>query len=106
MGLIGTMKKIVCPKCENSMSLFTFAQAPTPWHLKCGSCKTKLRPHKHSVLIVALASIFGLAIVLAYGALKLPPLYFLIVLMFEIVVFETLAFYTCRLIGLDLEIRS
>jgi hypothetical protein len=106
MVLIGIMKKIVCPKCENSMSLFTFAQSPTPWHLKCGSCKTKLKPRKHSVLIVTLAGIFGLAIALAYGALKLAPLYFLIVLIFEIIVFETLAFYACRLIGLDLEIRS
>jgi len=88
------------------MSLLTFAQAPTPWHLKCGSCKTKLKPRKHSVLVVVLASIFGLTVALVCLTLKLPLLYFLLVSIFGIITFEILAFCTCKLIGLDLEIRE
>ncbi|PZO44995.1 MAG: hypothetical protein DCF19_00410 [Pseudanabaena frigida] len=86
------------------MSLLTFAQAPTPWHLKCRSCKTKLKPRKHSVLAVVLASIFGLTVALV--TLKLPLLYFLLVSIFGIITLEILAFCTCKLIGLDLEIRE
>jgi hypothetical protein len=100
------MKNLICPKCGNSISLLTFAQAPTPWHLKCRNCKAKLKPRKHSVLVVVLASSFGLAIALVHLTLKLPLLYFLIVSIFGIIILETLAFYTCKLIGLNLEIRE
>jgi hypothetical protein len=88
------------------MSLLTFAQAPTPWHLTCGSCKTKLKSGKHSLLVVILASIFGFAIALIGSTLKLSPLYFLLALTFGVIVFEVLAFYTCRIIGLNLEVRE
>jgi hypothetical protein len=88
------------------MSLLTFAQAPSPWHLKCRNCKTKLKPRKHSILIAVISGIFGLSIVLVREALRLPTSSLLVLLIFGIIIFEVSAFYICQLLELKLEIRE
>jgi hypothetical protein len=99
------MKNLVCPKCGTSMSVFTFALAPTPWHLKCANCNAKLKLRKSSILGVILAWIVGLAIGLVHVALQLPIMYLLLMLMLGAIIFESLAFYICKLLEIDLVSR-
>jgi hypothetical protein len=34
-----------CPACRSKISLIQVLRAPTPLHLKCGNCQTRLRAH-------------------------------------------------------------
>jgi hypothetical protein len=96
------MKKLVCPNCESPMSVFTFAKAPTPWHLKCSNCNAKLKLGKGSIPILILASIIGLSIGFVFKILQLPMLYSLLMLILVVIIFEGLLFYICELLEIDL----
>jgi uncharacterized protein (DUF983 family) len=37
------MQPLICPKCNQEMKFVTFLRAPSPWHMKCKHCETKLK---------------------------------------------------------------
>jgi hypothetical protein len=103
--LFEAMKELIYPVCGSPMSVFTFAKAPTPWHLKCENCNAKLKLRKSSALGVILASIIGSAIGLVHVALQLSIIYLLLMLILGVIIFESLAFYICKLLEIDLVSR-
>jgi uncharacterized membrane protein YjjP (DUF1212 family) len=59
------MNQLKCPACEKPLSFLNVAKAPTPFHLTCDHCHTKLRFEKHGVAALVLVLLLGL---LAGGA--------------------------------------
>jgi hypothetical protein len=57
--------KGICPACRGALSLWTGLKAPTPFHLRCSHCKTKLRIEIKGfwlLLIFIVVLVVGLAI--------------------------------------------
>ncbi len=96
------MNKLLCPDCNSEIGFFAFAKAPTPWHLKCNSCSTKLRLEKNSFLFFFAAVLCGAAIgVLAMRKTLGIPI-FLISLGCVIFVFEYLTYSYVRMMQIKL----
>ena len=57
------MKKTTnCPACEQPVSVWRIMSAPTPLHLSCSSCKTKVRPRGWIVPTLIFALVVGIAL--------------------------------------------
>lgn len=51
-----------CPACEQPVSLWRIMSAPTPVHLYCPSCKTRIRPKGWTIPSIIFAVVMGLVI--------------------------------------------
>ncbi|NQT73204.1 MAG: hypothetical protein HQ553_10640 [Chloroflexi bacterium] len=51
-----------CPACEQPISIWRIVSAPTPIHLSCSSCKTKIRPKGWTILSLITALAIGFAL--------------------------------------------
>jgi len=102
------MSDLKCPKCENTLSLWAFAKAPSPRFLKCDHCKERLTLQKHSRLICYIAVVIGAAIVFMYEFLHLPFVYLIGMSAVGVIAFEIVTYLlTCKLgVGLELKERQ
>ncbi len=92
------MKELKCPACQGSIGLWTFAKAPTPWHLKCGRCKAKLTLGKYSGVTFVIA-LFGV-----FLAIYLVPSF--LVLMLAIIIFEVGGYLLLRTLEVSLALKQ
>ncbi|MFX1507283.1 MAG: hypothetical protein ACFFDC_14470 [Promethearchaeota archaeon] len=111
-----TMKKkngLICPNCSIEMDFITFLKAPTPWHLKCNICQTKLRLKRYRGATTLFAFILGIVL-----GLLLLYLFFLFInnigfffifggvfFIFSIVLFEIIGYTLARKFDFGLEVR-
>jgi DNA-directed RNA polymerase subunit RPC12/RpoP len=54
------MKTMICPNCSNEIEFLNFFRAPTPWHIKCKHCGSKLMVEKHRGTAIILAIAYGI----------------------------------------------
>jgi hypothetical protein len=87
------------------MGFVQFASCPTPFHLRCFRCKTKLRIEKHAWFIVAVGVLVGVAVVGARKKLELSTPVFFGAVIAAIFVFEAAAFFALRWLGAKLTPR-
>ena len=99
------MEKLVCPHCRQEMRFTTFLKAPTPWHLKCSHCQTKLKLEKYNLHALFIAFLIGIVtgIGLSYydADLTVAVLVFAVI----VIVFEYLFFISMRKLGVGLTLR-
>ena len=98
------MRKLKCPSCDKALSFWNVAKAPTPFHLKCDHCGTKLSFHGLSWLVFVVAMLFGLVLGVATHRLAaLPALVGIIVAVavFEITFFLVASVMNFRLVARD-----
>ncbi len=53
------MNSLICPNCSTEMNFITFLKAPTPYHLKCNKCNTKLNMKKYRRAFTFIALVYG-----------------------------------------------
>jgi hypothetical protein len=94
------MKELKCPACQGTIGLWTFAKAPTPWHLKCNHCKAKLTLGEYSGVTLVIA-LFGI-----FLAIYLVPLPSLLVLILAIIIFEVGGYLLLRKLGASLALKK
>jgi len=49
-----------CPACDKPITVWRVMAAPTPWHLKCGSCHARLRAIGLTAPALVVAVLVGL----------------------------------------------
>ena len=82
-----------------------FLKSPTPWHLKCAHCQTKLRLKKfefHAFLIAIIIGIVALSGLSYYNASSIT---YALILTAIVAGFEYLFFIIIRKLGVGLELR-
>ena len=100
------MKSLFCSACEKPVSFLNFAKAPTPFHLKCDHCNTKLRFHQHTGFLLGLAIFFALllagAILALSYAIEIGTAGKLIALVAAMVLLEVIIYLIAVAMGLQL----
>jgi hypothetical protein len=99
------MEKLTCPKCQNEMDFMGFLKSPTPWHLKCAHCKTKLRLDKYELYTFLIAISLGIVAISGLSYFKASPVVYAVVLTAVVAGFEYLIFTMARKFGVGLEER-
>lgn len=82
-----------------------FLKSPTPWHLKCAHCRTKLRLNKYELEVFLIAVTVGIAVLSGLSHYNATPAVYAIVLTSVVAGFEYLIFMLVRKLGVDLELR-
>jgi hypothetical protein len=100
------MSGLKCPKCENKMSHWAFAKAPSPRFLKCDHCKERLSLQKHSRFICSIAVLIGAAIVFIYEFLDLPFVYLIGMSAVGAIAFEIVTYLLICRLGVGLELKE
>ena len=100
------MNELTCPVCQNRISFLNFAKAPTPFHLKCKQCKSKLRLKKYRGLLLGVGLTIGLSIGILAKLYLLSFRSLLGVVCLGAIVFEIIAYVVLRLLKVDLEQRN
>jgi hypothetical protein len=98
------MPKLKCPSCDKALSFWNVAKAPTPFHLKCDHCRTKLSFHGLSWPVLVAAILFGL--VLGVATHRLAALPALVGVIVAIAVFETTFFLLASVMNFRLVVRN
>ena len=98
------MNKLKCPSCDNALSFWNVAKAPTPFHLKCDHCRTKLRFAGLSWPVLAAALLFGVAIGVATHRLAALPA--LIAVIVAVAAFEITFFLVASMMNFRLTARD
>ena len=99
------MEKLTCPKCQNEMDFTAFLKSPTPWHLKCAHCKTKLRLDKYELYTFLIAITIGILAISGLSHFNASPAVYAVVLTTVVAGFEYLIFTMARKFGVGLELR-
>ena len=99
------MNQLSCPACEKPLSLWNVAKAPTPFHLKCDHCRTKLGFERHVGWITfAIALVFGMVVGFAAADFGIDAV--IIALILGVVVFEVAMFLIGSAMNLKLTPRE
>ena len=98
------MNNFKCPNCQNTINLWNFAKAPTPFHLKCDHCKQKLKLQKHSKLIIFFGVLIGVVVGFLNVFLHLPFIYFIGILAIAFIVFELVTYFVIRKLGVNFDL--
>ena len=56
-----------CPACGEPVTLGRIIVAPTPWHLKCSKCKSRLVVRWQTPIVVSVIVLAGLIIAFLWG---------------------------------------
>ena len=99
------MKTLTCPNCQNEMDFMAFLKSPTPWHLKCAHCKTKLRLKKYELEAFLIAVTVGVLILTVLSHFETTSLTYAVVLTAVVAGFEYLFFHAVKKFGVGLELR-
>ena len=99
------MNDLKCPNCQNTISLWTFAKAPSPRFLHCDHCKESVTLEKHSGLIVFIGVLIGAAIGFLYAFFHFRFGYLIAMVVIGAIAFELLTYFLiCKFrIGLELK---
>jgi len=100
------MSDLKCPNCQNTISLWNFAKAPTPSLLKCDHCKERVTLQKHSRLMVFIGTLIGAAIGFLYWLLHLTLAYLIGMSAVGVIAFELVTYSVIRKLGLGLELKE
>jgi hypothetical protein len=49
------MDDLKCPACQDSITFWNFARAPSPYHLTCDRCKARLKIQKYSLSVICIS---------------------------------------------------
>ncbi len=99
------MRELLCPNCQEGIGFWSMAKSPTPYHMKCDRCGTRLKVQKYAWLVTGIALLAGLTIgVLA--SLRGSMGEFMVILMIGAILFEMVAYIVLRLAGVKLERRK
>lgn len=99
------MKELLCPNCNKGIGFWNMAKSPTPFHMKCDQCGTKLKVKKFAWLVTGIALVAGLSIGILAG-MRRPMGEFIAVLILGVMIFEVVAYIVLRLTGVKLERRK
>jgi uncharacterized protein (DUF983 family) len=99
------MEALTCPKCQTQMDFTAFLKSPTPWHLKCGHCRSKLRLKKYEMEGFLFAVTLGVVALTALSHFKATSLVYAVVLTATVIAFEYLFFSMVKKFGVGLELR-
>ena len=99
------MEKLICPKCQHEMDFMAFIKSPTPWHLKCVYCKTKVRLQKYELKAFLIAMSIGVIALSGLAYYNASSLLYAAVLTTIVAGYEYLLFITVRKLGVGLEER-
>lgn len=100
------MKKLKCPECQDAISFTAFAKAPTPWHIKCQNCKSKLKVGKYAGTTFSLALLLGMTIGFIFSVYNISFMYFILSLLLIAIVAEYICFTLAVSLGIDLKLRE
>ena len=99
------MEKLTCPTCQKKMDFMAFLKSPTPWHLKCGHCQTKLRLKKYELEAFLIAVTVGVLALTVLSHFQATSLTYAVVLTAVVAGFEYLFFQAVKKFGVALELR-
>ena len=99
------MEQLTCPKCHNEIDFMAFLKSPSPWHLKCIYCRTKLKLQKYELYSFLIAIFIGIAVLSGLAYYNASSLLYAIVLTATVAVYEYLLFIVVRKLGVGLEER-
>jgi hypothetical protein len=103
------MVKLKCPNCSQEISFFAFARAPTPWHMKCDKCETKLKQESYKWTLMLIAVCFGMVLggVSAFAAMSMGGLIIgIAVFVAGLFLFEGLVFRIIPMLDIRLVVRN
>ena len=87
------------------MDFMAFLKSPTPWHLKCTYCKTKVRLQKYELQAFLIAMSIGVIALSGLAYYNASSLLYAVVLTTIVAGYEYLLFITVRKLGVGLEER-
>ena len=87
------------------MDFMAFLKSPTPWHLKCIYCKTKVRLQKYELQAFVIAMSIGVIALSGLAYYNASSLLYAVVLTTIVAGYEYLLFITVRKLGVGLEER-
>ena len=97
------MDRPLCPICKRKISFLTFLKAVTPWHLRCPSCKSKLKVGKYPIRAFILALILGGILTLVRDVYTIPFIYFILILFLIGIVLEYVYYVLAGVLKFDIK---
>jgi CXXC-20-CXXC protein len=99
------VKNIICPKCGNRFDFWSFMKSPTPFHMKCKTCQSKLKIDKYGLPIFILAILVGAFFAIIAMALGISGFEFLVLLILAALIFESFLYALLNKLGIKLVAR-
>ena len=99
-------ENLACPECKTEMSFFQFMKAPTPFHLTCSSCNTKLKLDNYPGLILGIAILVGITTGVIIIILDLLLIFELGILVFVAFMLEVALYLFAKICNFTLSQRE
>lgn len=100
------MNDLTCPACQHAMTFWNIAKAPTPYHLTCNHCKTKLKNQRHSLFILSIGVLVPVAIAAICLHFHLSFAYLMGMLAIGALPAELVSYYAMLRLGAGLGLRE
>ena len=102
------MNKLICPNCNNEISLINYIVSLAPSRIKCNNCRSKLYFEKYANHFIAIVVFLGLLFGIIASVLKLPTWsidFFLYVIILA-TLFEVASYYAARVLNIKLILKE
>ena len=102
------LSKLICPNCNDDISLINYMVSLAPSRIKCNNCGSKLILEKYTNHFIAVVAFLGLLFGIIASVLKIPTWsidFFLYVIILA-TLFEVTSYYAARLLRIKLIVKE